>query len=296
VDASSRSTTVPGPLRQLSEGPVFIVGMVRSGTTWAYDILTSHPEVAGALETALFNPMRGLPVLMASYHWEPNLGDAPSSGLQELMRRDEVVADLRELAAGWLARPLEPPHRFLVEKTPTHAYAMAEIGEVFPEARFIHVLRDGRDVAVSVLAASRAWAPVTWREHYATRFEDVGREWQIRVRAVRRAGRDLGPRFLEIRYEEMKADPAASARRLFDFCDIPHDEGQVSRAVDVTDFERNYDGGETSFRRRGLVGQWTERFSLRDAALFSRAAGQALVETGYERSRWWWLRRRARQR
>jgi hypothetical protein len=265
--------------------------MVRSGTTWAYDMLTSHPQVAGALETRLFNPMKGLPVfLQPDWHWNAQIGDAPTGGLQELMSREEVVADLREIGARWLARAVEPQHRFLVEKTPAHVYAIRAIAEIYPEARFVHVLRDGRDVAVSTLAAGRSFAPA-WREHYATRFADAGREWQARVRVARADGGRLGRRFTEVRYEQMKADPRGACRTLFGFCGIPFDDEIVERAVAVTDFDRNFRGGEGSFRRRGAVGEWRQRFGALDAARFDRAAGAMLVETGYEKGRWWWLSR-----
>src|SRR6185503_952470 len=107
-----------------------------------------------------------------------------------------------------------PGQRYLVEKGPMDIDAVAAM---FPEARFIHVLRDGRDVAVSLDVASKSWAPEMQRTTLAVR----GAHWAVGVDAARESGRALGDRYLEVRYEDLRADFANSAQMLFEFAGVP---------------------------------------------------------------------------
>src|SRR5207302_4815633 len=124
---------LPDPLRQLAIGPVFIVGQFRSGTTWVYDILTAHPEVGGAFESRLFTFADGIASLFTPRHFEHQveLLGTPH-GVGQLITRERLASDVRELASGWLAAALQPRHRFLVEKTPDHYESMHVIAEIFP--------------------------------------------------------------------------------------------------------------------------------------------------------------------
>lgn len=245
----------------------------------------------------------GLGGFASSMHWRPPAG---GGAVGELVGRERAIADLRTLAAQWLGAALEPHHRFLVEKTPSHLYAVDFISQVFPEATFVHVLRDGRDVVVSWSAAATGWAS-WWRPALldvdtaglAVRVQlPIGplytraRAWRGCVDRMRILGERLGPRLHEVRYEDLRADPLAGTRRLLDFCGMPYDDDLVGRAVEATDLGR-LDHGEGKFRGAGRTGDWQRRFGLLERLAFDRAAGGALLATGYERSRLWWLPRRA---
>jgi hypothetical protein len=73
-------------------------------------------------------------------------------------------------------------------------------------------------------------------------------------------------------------------------------EDEVAAAIQATDFATTYQGGETSFRRAGRVGDWRTRLGLVDRMLFQLASRSALVDLGYETSRWWWLGNRVARR
>jgi hypothetical protein len=246
--------------------------MPRSGTTWAYDILTSHPEVAGIYESRLF---------VRDDEW-----DRPQrSGLGQLETRAEIIADLRALTSDWLARALQPQHRFLVEKSSVHGMEMDFIAEVFPEGRFIHVLRDGRDVVVSIRAAALSWAPI-WQDTFGSSVFAAAESWHATVRTIRASGTKLGPRYLEIRFEDLKDDALNSCKRLFGFSEIDCNDGMVSAFIARNDFSR-FPGGENRQRRGGRVGDWRHRLDRSDRAAFATVAGDLLVELEYERNRTW---------
>ncbi len=268
---------------QLDQAPIFIVGAARSGTTWVFDILTTHPKVSGVFESWLFTPKDGLQALFTSAHWPPK-----RSGLGNLIKRDELLSYTRDMASRIMSRALKPEHRFLVEKSPSHLFAMPFINEVFPGARFIHVLRDGRDVSVSVRAAAKSWVP-SWEETFGRSIKVSARAWKHAVRRAQNEGKKLGERYLEIRYENIHKDPFSAYRRLFDFCKISYDDDILQTVFDTTDFKKNFTAKDSSFRRGGRVGDWRTQFRLIDKFMFNLSSGKMLMDLGYEKNRWWWL-------
>jgi hypothetical protein len=273
--ASNRS------IDQLDQAPIFVVGAARSGTTWVYDVLTAHPQVAGVYESWLFTRRNGLKSLFTEAHWPPK-----ASGLGRFIERKTLVAYARDMTERIIEHAIKPDHRFLVEKSPSHVYHLPFVNEIFPNARFIHVLRDGRDVSVSVRSAARSWVPA-WRETFGRSIKSSALNWKNAVRRVRKHGKQLGNRFFEIRYEKLHKDPLNLYRGLFDFCQIPYDDELIQSVFDATDFKKNYSPHEDGFRRGGRVGDWRSRFSLKDAVVFNLAAGEMLVELGYEKDRLW---------
>ena len=116
------------------------------------------------------------------------------------------------------------------------------LDEIFEDARFVHILRDGRSVASSLLHVGfwTGWyGPQGWRagqlssedqatwDAYDRSFVALaGLEWRIQMRAIEAARRQLDPaRFLEIRYESFCEQPLETYRRVLDFADLPFDAG-----------------------------------------------------------------------
>jgi sulfotransferase family protein len=275
------------PLAQLQAGPIFIVGHIRSGTTWVFDVLTEHPEVAGLFESLIFTG-NGLAAPLRPMHWEPERSVEMfdrKMGLGQILERGEVIADLQRLASRWLAHALEPEHHFLVEKTPANAAAVETLATLFPDASVIHVLRDGRDVAVSAAAAQRTWQrkgddtdrpPVSSRHMWP-----IGLNWATQVAGVRQQALTLPLPFYEVRYEDMHGKPHETARELFDFCAIPIDDEQLDQILERTHFSKLPRTGPEQFRRAGRVGDWRREWSRLELLLFTAAAGEVLEQTGY---------------
>lgn len=294
----SSSTTAPtdggqpageehDPLAQLEAGPIFIVGHIRSGTTWVLDVLTAHPAVAGLFESLIFTG-NGLAAPLRPMHWDHERSREMfdrEMGLGQILSREEVLEDLRALAARWLARALEPQHRFLVEKSPASAAAVETLAAMFPDSCVIHVLRDGRDVAVSTAAAQSSWQrredgtdrpPVSSRHLWG-----IGRNWAGQVAALRQQALTLPLPFYEVRYEDMHSRPHETARDLFGFCGIPVEESQIDGILQETHFSKLPRTGPEQFRRAGRVGDWRREWSRLERLLFTAAAGEVLEQTGY---------------
>lgn len=278
--------------------PVFVVGVPRSGTTWVQRILAEHPAAWPLVETYMFSRQVGLGALLRSVgpDGDPDSMAVAPAGLGRLFSRAELVEELRAIARRWLRQGSGGAADFVVEKSPWHLRELEVIAEILPDARYVSVVRDGRDVAVSLAAARR-----TWSAEGSARFLDVVREaaelWAGGVDRGRTASVHLGERILEIRYEDIHADPVEACSRLFRHAGMPHDDELVERAARATAFDRLPDAkGEDRALRAGRVGDWRERFGIAAAWTFERRAGRVLRETGYESDPRWWLRRPLRSR
>src|SRR5262249_18454974 len=113
--------------------------------------------------------------------------------------------------------------------TPSYLGLLPIVHCLWPMAKFVHLIRDGRDVYQSVLSRKETKCSVTG---YATWVEDpvatTALWWIRKVRQGRHGGRELGPElYYEVRYESLVADPARECPKLFAFLDLPYDEVMV---------------------------------------------------------------------
>jgi hypothetical protein len=174
---------------------------------------------------------------------------------------DRLFIGLLDTAAG------QP--RYLVERTPWHVLCLDLIGDIYPDAAVIHIVRDGRDVARSLLA--QPWGPDT--------IEDAAREWRESVDAGRAAGPRL-ERYHEVRYEELLADPCGVIDGLYQFLELPRGGGVVDAAVAEAATPYNLVAGE----REVGAGKWRTALTAAQLSTFMAVAGRTLAALGYEAS------------
>ena len=154
-------------------------------------MLTAHPLVADVpSETYLFT--QGIKPLFERFHH--GLLSSTTPGQLHVERR--VLLDAtRDFCDAVLAPHLTPGARYLSERTPGHAEATDTIAAVYPDAHLIHIIRDGRDVARSLV--SRDWGPDS--------IAVAAREWRDAIFAARSGA--PAERYREVRYEDLLADP-----------------------------------------------------------------------------------------
>ncbi len=183
---------------------LLIVGAPRSGTTWLHMLLTRSPAIASAFETHLFSGY-----MRSNFErWRRWVAEDHVMGLHRLMDEAAYFGLLREFAASVLAKVAEdkPGARFILEKTPAHVAFAQDILALFPDAFFIHLIRDPRAVVASLLAASRGWA---------SDISGIGvaEACEIWVRSVQNGQRiaSLTGGYAEVQYEEPAARWAGDA-------------------------------------------------------------------------------------
>jgi Sulfotransferase family len=250
----------------LRDRMIFVVGARRSGTNWLQRIVNAHPDVVGVpSETYLFS--RGiLPLTERFQH-----GASGSHSLAVIyMDRGAFLDALRDFCDAvfeGLIGVLQPGARRLCERTPEHTRCLALIGEVYPDAHVVHIVRDGRDVARSL--ASQEWGPDSIRE--------AAEEWVTSVTAARRDGQAL-EHYHEVGYEAMLAEPRRHIAALYEALALDASPAVVDAAVLEAAVPFNVDPGLPTV----ATGKWRDRFSAADLDAFTAVAGPLLAELGYQ--------------
>jgi hypothetical protein len=150
-------------------------------------------------------------------------------------------------------------------KKPSYALSTEEIEALFPKARFVHIVRDGRDVVLSMRKASKSLFEQNW--YFAAR------DWRSHVIEGRRTGQSLGPRYMEIRYESLLQDPVTALKSILDLVDA---ESSVKERLDTAAEEVR------SSVRPGNFDKWKRQMPRRALRIVEQAAGDALSDFGYE--------------
>jgi hypothetical protein len=165
------------------------------------------------------------------------------------------------------------------DKSPGYVTRMQLLVRLFPEARFVHLVRDVRSVALSLVEMPEEWGTRTVPEGAA--------RWRHRVGRGHAEGTALGPdRYLEVRYEDLVADSGRELRRVLAFLVLPWDDAVLRYA------ERGLSRVPQGSRAiHGNVGRpptttrdWREEMSREDLEAVEAVAGDLLTEMGYERA------------
>lgn len=326
-DARARGN---GGVRTARDGvePFFIVGHGRSGTTWLQNILDSHPEVVCKGEGMFFGRSISLNKRAQNLH----AALASSEELKTWHNRRVWTSGKFEDALPGLVRSITDPlllgelsenpgAKVIGDKTPHYVYVLDEIRSIYPEARIIHILRDGRDVVLSNLfntwnrAEDRGGSakappevldkrdrffadPETFLARESIFTEDmlrrVAQGWSRTVRKGLEDGNALfGERCAQVKYEDLLQAPRKEVQRLLSLLGVSDDGYSTSGMIEENSFEKMSGGrqrGEddpTSFFRKGLAGDWKNYFTERDKQIFKNQAGEALIRLGYETDSDW---------
>lgn len=281
---------------------IFLFGAPRSGTTWLQNLLGSRPEVVTPQESNLFNYY----VAPWRREWLRGLGSSADewqmhrhNGLSAILTAEEFDGLLGQVVQRVYAAALalKPSATVVVDKVPGYTLCGPLIRHYLPDARLIHLIRDGRDVAASMIRASKGfgndWSP--------SRVDDAASLWRSNVEA----GREMaGPGYLELRFEELRSVRGAEVlRNTFAFCGLDVSPEVCRDVLEQFSLEQGSApppssiswGGEVlrrlgsppdepvDFFGAGKVGGWREQLDSYDRWLFDREAGQLLVDLGYER-------------
>ena len=273
-------TTAGGP-------PVIVLGVRRSGTTLLRVMLDRNPALA-IPDESYFVPQ------LAHRHRGPVDPDAFVDDLRRLRTLVEWDLDpdrVRErlspgmsageaIAAVFAAYAAARGKPRWGDKTPLYMQHLGLLERLFPDARYVHLIRDGRDAALSFLSVPAGIMTEGWG--YPRDAAGFAAQWATEVGDAQDLGRRVGPgRYRELRYEALVGDAVTELRGICSFLDLAYDEGMVDYAG-KTDSARKEHHQRLNEPPTVGVRDWREEMSHADREAFERVAGDLLAELGYE--------------
>lgn len=181
-----------------SDLPIFIVGMIRSGTTLMEQILSAHPDVGAAGE---------------QYFWL-DYGEEAIDFNSRRMIPDKTADLARRYLSILKSYAGDKPH--ITDKNPLNVLLVGQLHTIFPNARFIHMRRDPIDNCLSIWI-TRTGVPAP----YANRMEDIAFVYEQYMRLVRHWRKEMpADRYMEVRYEDLVENREEVLQRLLPFCGL----------------------------------------------------------------------------
>ena len=280
-----------------------VVGVGRSGTTLLRLMLDAHPQLSVPGETGFLGPVfdalragedidaARFAELVTSFPTWPDLATDASDFTAAVLRLDpfSITAGTREFYRRYAAARGKSRWG---DKTPGYGQLVPEVLGVLPEAHFVHIIRDGRDVALSLRQ--------TWFSP-AEEVTSLARHWAGQIRTTRQQarGRDC---YTEVRYEDLLSDPEGTLRRICAAIDLDYDPAMLTYhreaagplgemqdrvladGVSVVSQERRLHNHRFASRPpdRERSGRWRGEMSTAEQDAFATEAGDLLTDLGYE--------------
>lgn len=276
----------------LKKPPFFVLGSQRSGTTMLRLMLNNHRSLCIPHESGFIPEF---------YAKAGRYGDIRDADVQRAMLRD--ISDSHHVSRGKLIPQLDDvlsfpivDYRSLVDaifqahiaqfekprwgdKTPSYTEDIDVLRQVFPDAKFIHLVRDGRDVLVSQ-------KNIEWLSRNVVR---LIRDWQWKVSIAHKVGQVLGEDFLEVRYEDLVRKPEETLREICTFLDEDYDPDMMSYndvGKDRVPAESiRWHKNSIELPNPNKIGTWKTKLSTSEKILFDDIAGDTLELFGYEREK-----------
>ncbi len=271
---------------------LFIVGCARSGTTLLHRIVDAHPHLAITPEihwiaNSKKKGTRFTPEGKVTKEFVSMLLEHKRFPQLEITREEFVklfVADeisYRDLLTRIFEQYGKVKGKPLVgNKTPAYVLKIAALHHLWPEARFVHLIRDGRDVCLSIMNWKKGARIVgrynTWSKDSVS---TIALWWKHKVSLGREAGSQLGPElYHEIRYEDLMADPEGECQALCRFLAVPFSDSMVQTKTQRRSSKRAWLPITPGLR------DWRSQMSAEDVERFEAAAGDLLDELNYPRA------------
>jgi len=267
--------------QRLIPRPVFLIGCARSGTSILGEALASHPDVAYLFE--------------ASYIWNSVV---PGKSDHRLTAVDATADVASQVYSALAEEKKKVAGTLLLEKNPKHVLRIPFLTALFPQARFLHVIRDGRDVAASLMFRNRGerWGHLEipgWQKLLADYPEKnhirCAHQWVTAVSIARADAQEMRhENYLELRYEELVEAPGAVLQKGLEFLGLTLGPAVTAFAEKIQDATAGSYHAKKQVRHyienhKRRVGRYRENLTGQEIAEVEDVCGTLLSELGYER-------------
>jgi len=254
-------------------------------------LLGCHPDVATTVELTLFNRYVSQWVKI----WESERQNLTEKGWQQGLPFIWSTEKFDSFVKEFLDRAYEsvvankPAATHILDKHPGYSMHVDSIKHFLPGAKFIHIIRDGRDMACSAISARKKLgfgtstvgeSALAWK-HYLTAAKDAAR---------------FGSDYMEVRYETLLERKEETFTQILDFCGLSYDAAWVQRTLEENSFSRMKERRaaadaraklDEGHYRDGKSGGWQTQLTRKERFEFHRYAGELLIELGYAKEDWW---------
>ncbi|MCK5322396.1 MAG: sulfotransferase [Candidatus Aenigmarchaeota archaeon] len=274
----------------------FVCGAPKSGTTWFQRLLDSHPEVVCSGE-GHFTEMMVLPLSQVAKQYNKRQALTVERVYEgkpyyQGLRQDELeFIAMTMIGLVMSQRRIPEGTKCIGDKTPRYTFRLNMLGKIFPQAKFIHVVRDARDVITSTChhayrAGQRGVIDKT-RPEYFSYSAQCAKVWADNVRSAERFGEEHPERYHMVRYEDMHSEPEDTLSSILQFLGVSTDEEIIRECISKNEFKLFSGGREKgeedkdSYFRSGTSGGW-EGFLTKSAlkGVYTTAGG-LLKKFGY---------------
>ena len=274
------------------KSPVFVVGCHRSGTNLLYDLLLSAGGFAvyrgllpvyekliphfGNLEK-LETRTKAVELFLRSEGFRRS-GLNPEEVTAKLLSACRTGGDFLRIVMDEVART-QGATRWAVYN-PDNVLRMARIKREIPDALFVHMIRDGRDIALS-LSKMGGFTPLPW-DRRSRALPATALYWEWMVRRGQRAGRNLGADYIEVHYEKLVSERDTTLQRLSQFLDHDLDSERIHKAGlgRLTETNSSFRDGRGKIEG-SPVNRWKEKLSREEVAGLEALVSECLLELGY---------------
>lgn len=279
-----------------SENPfVFLIGCPRSGTTLLQRMLDNHPQLTVANDTHFItraakrelrreaDPALTPELLKHVYDYRRfrrmGLDEADVEKAAHGCRTySAFVSKLYDIRAEHMGKPLSG------EKTPDFCRQIPALNSLFPGAKFVHIIRDGRDTALSAMNwATATKGPGKWSLWAEDPVGTCALWWCWQAGTGVRDGHALDKKlYYELKYEQLVGDPSAELSAIADFLKIPDSEEMANYFAGKTKDNPNLSAKSAWLPPTQGLREWRHQMDEEDVAVFEGIAEALLRQLGYE--------------
>ena len=267
---------------------VFIIALPRSGTSWLQGMLGLLPEIATVRETHLVDNY--LRHLVQSWHKEQK--EPSPDGLKAILSETEFYESLKVFSDRIFNKFLDfkPDAEIILEKTPDNLNFVTLLDCLYPQAYFIHVVRDPRAVVASHLALKKEkWGWIGEGKNHL----DLALKWAKGMETAARAKALVSDRLIEIRYEDLHRDRFSELIEVTDLLELDYTQDRLRELVpelSATDLDRQKTDWEIhnpffdtrpNFFRRGEVDGWQQELTAEQIVDIESICWRRMLERGY---------------
>lgn len=270
-----------------SKKKIFILGSPRSGTTWLFKMMAAHPNIA-AHSAELTNFSRYVSSILRLYEAEEHNfnKNGISYGLFSIWNKtelDDFISDF--LSKIYSKIPLESHTSHILDKRPDYCFYTDLIYRYYPDAKIIHIIRDGRFTTVSMMNARKK------KGFGADNMLEAAYSWKRCILAAQEASEMGNKHYIEVKYEILMENTEEELSKLFSFCELSFDSDliqHISYKYNMNTTKLSVPNHKISYNERiSKDFSWKKHLSLSQRMIFVSISGDLLIKLGYVKNHKW---------